>query len=228
MDVTERPPDAPVLEAYELYRFYHVGDSETVALRGVTLSVGPGEMVAVVGPSGSGKSTLLSILAGLDEPDGGWVDVAGERITRRPERIRASLRARAIGVLLQAGNLVDHLTVADHVRLAALLAHRARPDVGRLLAQVGLDRRVARARPTSLSGGEAARAALAVALANDPPVILADEPTAEVDAENEALILGLFRSAVERGAAVVVATHSARLAAAADRVCVLEDGRLRP
>ena len=99
------------LEAVELYRFFHAQDDETFALRGVSLSVAPGEMVAVVGPSGSGKSTLLACLAGLDEPDGGHVEVGGERLSRRPEAERSRIRALSVGVLLQSGNLVEHLTV---------------------------------------------------------------------------------------------------------------------
>ena len=218
--------DEPIAEARELYRFYHAGDDETFALRGVTLLVEPGEIVAVVGPSGSGKSTLLSCLAGLDEPDGGHVVVAGRRITRRPEAVRAALRARWIGVLQQSGNLLEHLTVSQNVRVARSLTRRGGEgaSVEELLQSVGMDRR-ASARPDTLSGGEAARAGLAVALANDPRLLLADEPTGEVDADNEARILELLRARASSGGAVVVATHSDRVADAADRVMRLVDGR---
>jgi putative ABC transport system ATP-binding protein len=220
---------APVVEAHELYRFYHAGDDETFALRGVSISVRPGEMVAVVGPSGSGKSTLLNCLAGLDEPDGGHVVVAGGRLTRRPEAARAALRARWIGVLLQSGNLLDHLTVLGNVRAAQALA----PDRGdaskrtarAILESVGLSGR-AGSRPSTLSGGEAARAGLAVALANDPPLLLADEPTGEVDADNEVHLITLMRARADAGSAVVIVTHSDRLAGATDRVVRLADGRL--
>lgn len=105
------------LEAHELYRFYHVGDDETRALRGVDLRVDAGELVALVGPSGSGKSTLLACVAGLDEPDGGHVDIMGQRLSRRPEAARARLRARHIGMLMQSGNLFDHLTVGANIAL---------------------------------------------------------------------------------------------------------------
>jgi putative ABC transport system ATP-binding protein len=219
-------PEDPVLEARELYRFFHTGDDETFALRGVSLSLAPGEMVAVMGPSGSGKSTLLACLAGLDEPDGGHVVVAGRRITRRPETTRAALRARWIGVLQQSGNLFDHLTVAQNVQLAQELAGGTHArHVDEILTQVGLGDR-ASARPTTLSGGEAARAGLAVALANDPPVVLADEPTGEVDLVNESRVLDLFRRGTEAGAGVLVVTHSARVADAAHRVVRLLDGRI--
>jgi putative ABC transport system ATP-binding protein len=219
----------PVLTAHELYRFYHMGDEETPALRGVSLAVHRGEMVAVVGPSGSGKSTLIACLAGLDEPDGGHVVVAGARLTRRPESHRAALRARHIGVLLQSGNLIEHLTVAGNIALAQSLAgpregsHRDNP--AELLAGVGLAGR-AGARPSTLSGGEAARAGLAVALANNPEILLADEPTAEVDGSNEERVLELLRRRVQAGRAVVVATHSTRVAAGSDRVVRIVDGRI--
>jgi putative ABC transport system ATP-binding protein len=219
-------PNDPVLQARELYRFFHTGDDETFALRGVSLSLAPGEMVAVMGPSGSGKSTLLACLAGLDEPDGGHVVVAGRRITRRPETTRAALRARWIGVLQQSGNLFDHLTVAQNVQLAQELAGGTHArHVDEILTQVGLEDR-ASARPTTLSGGEAARAGLAVALANDPPVVLADEPTGEVDLVSESRVLDLFRRGTEAGAGVLVVTHSARVADAAHRVVRLLDGRI--
>ena len=217
-----------VLEASELYRFYHAGDDETFALRGVSLSVDAGEILAVVGPSGSGKSTLLACLAGLDEPDGGFVSVAGTRITRRPEAERAQLRARWVGVLRQSGNLLDHLSVRANIATAQALAReagRAAASVASLLADVGLAER-ANARPTTLSGGEAARAGLAVALANDPPLLLADEPTGEIDEANERLILDLLRRRAESGQAVVIVTHSTRAALEADRVMHLHDGRI--
>ncbi|MER3462809.1 MAG: ABC transporter ATP-binding protein, partial [Armatimonadota bacterium] len=109
------------LEATDLYRFYHVGDEETRALRGVSLRIEPGELVAVVGTSGSGKSTLLACLAGLDEPDGGFVDLLGQRLTRRPEEERARLRARHVGVLMQSDNLFEHLSILGNVQFAAFL-----------------------------------------------------------------------------------------------------------
>ena len=227
MGVAE-PVDAagPLLEARELYRFYHAGEDETFALRGVSLEVGRGELVSIVGPSGSGKSTLMTCLAGLDEPDGGHVIVAGRRLTRRPEAERASLRARWIGMLLQSGNLLDHLSVIENVRAAQALARGAPGRAPReLLAELGIADQ-AGARPSTLSGGEAARAGLAVALANDPPVLLADEPTGDVDAANEGSLLNLLRERAEAGKAVVVVSHSSRVAAVADRVIRLLDGRI--
>ena len=198
------------------------------AVAHVSMEVACGESVAIMGPSGSGKSTLLACLAGLDEPDGGSVWVAGARITRRPEAQRAGLRARWIGVLQQSGNLLDHLSVANNVRAAQALVRttdRPQASIASLLADVGLAER-AHARPATLSGGEAARAGLAVALANDPPMLLADEPTGEVDEANEQLILDLLRRRADAGQAVVIVTHSTRAALEADRTVHLNDGRL--
>ena len=247
MEVTAQA--RPLIDGRELYRFYHIGDDETFALRGVSVSVHAGEMVAVVGPSGSGKSTLLACLAGLDEPDGGHVTIAGQRISRRDEATRARLRARWIGMLLQSGNLLEHLSVVQNIRAAQALvmrepvvkeprghresgtgsdaeaAGRSRPDGQTLLDDVGLGER-ASARPSTLSGGESARAGLAVAMANDPPVLLADEPTGEVDRQAEAQVLELLRGRADRGKAVLVVTHSERVAASAGRIVRMVDGRI--
>jgi putative ABC transport system ATP-binding protein len=216
----------PALEARSLYRFFRAGDEETLALRGVSISVAPGEFVAVAGPSGSGKSTLLGCLAGLDDPDGGSVLVDGERISHRTEPVRARLRAERIGVLAQSNNLLEHLTIAGNVRLARSLARRRAGDsVEELLASVGLADR-AQARPSQLSGGESARAGLAVALANDPAVILADEPTGELDGRTEAGVLDLLLAATRRGVAVLVASHSPAVTSAAGRHVRLVDGQV--
>jgi putative ABC transport system ATP-binding protein len=217
---------APALEATDLYRFFHAGDEETLALRGVSLRVDAGELVAVTGPSGSGKSTLLACLAGLDEPDGGMVRVAGAVVSRRPEPDQAALRARHIGMLFQSANLLEHLTVDQNITLAQRLG--GTPDADRrvaLLADLGLAAR-GHAYPSQLSGGEAARAGLAVALANDPTVVLADEPTGEVDATTEQHVLAMLRRRARAGGAVVVVTHSPAVAAAADRTIALADGRV--
>jgi putative ABC transport system ATP-binding protein len=227
LDHRDRAGDGPVaqaLDARSLYRFFRAGDEETLALRGVSLTVAAGEVVAVVGPSGSGKSTLLSLLAGVDEPDGGTVRVRGERLSHRSEPVRARLRARMIGVLFQSGNLLGHLSVTGNIRLAQRLAeHPDPPAVTDLLAGLGLTSR-AGAYPGELSGGELARAGLAVALANDPAVLLADEPTGELDAHTETQVLDLLAAHAERGVAILVASHSPAVAAAADRVITLTDG----
>jgi putative ABC transport system ATP-binding protein len=217
---------APALEATNLYRFFHAGDDEVLALRGVSIEARPGEIVAVVGPSGSGKSTLLSCLAGLDEPDGGQVRVAGEVVSRRSEAKRAELRARFIGVLFQTDNLLGHLSVKANLRLAQRVGRAdnasRRED---LLRRVALTSR-ADALPRELSGGESVRAGLAVALANEPVVLLADEPTGELDSGTEQTVLDLLVAHAVRGTAMVIATHSDGVAAIADRTIQLYDGRL--
>jgi putative ABC transport system ATP-binding protein len=216
----------PVLEAESLYRFFHAGDDETLALQGVSLAVEPGEIVAVTGPSGSGKSTLLACLAGLDEPDGGMVRVGGDRLSRRPEEERAAVRARRIGVLYQQANLVGHLSVEGNMALAQRLA--GADDAQRratVLEACGIARRAAAHLP-QLSGGELARAGLAVALANDPAVVLADEPTGELDSETAERVLDLLGARAARGAAVLIVTHSPDVANAAHREIHLRDGRV--
>lgn len=214
------------LDAHALHRFFHSGDEEVQALRGVSITVQRGEFLAVVGPSGSGKSTLLSCLAGLDEPDGGTVRIDGSRITRRPEPVRARLRAALVGVLLQTDNLLPHLTVAQNVALARSLAGQRHRDTGNLFQSLGIAHR-AGARPDTLSGGETVRAGLAVALANEPPVLLADEPTGELDSVTEQNVLEQLTRRAHAGMALVVASHSTAIAAAADRIITLTDGTVQ-
>jgi putative ABC transport system ATP-binding protein len=218
-----------VLRARELYRFYRVGDEETLALRGVSLAVPSGKLLTVAGPSGSGKSTLLACLAGLDEPDGGSVYIGETRISHRPEHERSALRARHIGTLFQNANLLEHLTVRRNLELVQRIARAsdraaARPSTDALLDAVGLTWRGG-ARPSELSGGEAVRAGLAAALANNPDVLVADEPTGELDGKTEADVLRLIRDQADRGTAVIVASHSAAVAAMADEVIQLKDGQ---
>lgn len=225
--MTLDPGHAPALKAENLYRFFHAGDDEVQALRGISFQVNAGEVVAIVGPSGSGKSTLVACIAGLDDPDGGSVHVCGVRMSRQPETLRSALRARHIGMVYQSRNLFDHLTVAQNVALAKrLLPSGARPGipVGDLLAELGIEKR-RDAFVHQLSGGETARAALAVALANDPEVLIADEPTGELDRETERGVLRLIEDRAERGVAVILASHSDAVRARAHRLLRLEAGR---
>lgn len=221
--------DAAVLLARGVHRFFRRGgrlDNEVVALRDVDLSVQPGELVAVVGPSGSGKSTLLSLLAGLDDPSGGSVWVAGQRLSHRPPAEQARLRGRHIGVLTQASGLLDHLDVLGNVVLAGSFRRptASSSEAAELLDRLGLEHRL-HARPTTLSGGESARANLAAALIGDPQVLLADEPTAEVSRAEEAAVLRLLTELRPAGSGTVVVTHSAAVARTAHRVVTLTAGR---
>jgi putative ABC transport system ATP-binding protein len=215
------------IHATDLYRFFHASDNETLALRGVSLDVDAGEVVAVTGPSGSGKSTLLACLAGLDEPDGGMVQIDGVSLSRRSEAKRASIRAGRIGVLFQHANLLEHLTVRANVAFVQRLSRSSTVTPLDLLDELGITTR-AHAYPSELSGGELARAGLAVALANDPKVVLADEPTGELDRFNATKLIALLRARARAGTAVVVVTHNPVVADEADRVVALRDGRIEP
>ena len=224
------PPPPPIVEATSLYRFFRSGDEEVLALRGVSLMLHPGELVAVIGPSGSGKTTLLACLGGLDEPDGGTVRVAGHRVNGQPAHLRTRLRAWHIGLLFQDRNLFTHLTIAQNMDLVRSIAGRSgepRPDPLMLLASLGLADRAA-AYPGDLSGGELVRAGVAVALVNDPGVLLADEPTGDLDTATEAAVVGQLRDRAATGTAILIASHSPAVAAAADRVISLVDGQVVP
>lgn len=223
-------PAALPLCAVGLHRFHRRGGTEVAALLDLHLDCHAGETVAVVGPSGSGKSTLLALLAGLDEPDGGRVLVYGEALSHRAAAAGARLRARHIGVLTQNSALLGNLTVRENVLLAAGLRARARgTDMDRsgvegLLDRLRLDH-LRNALPRRLSGGETARAGLAAALAGQPDVLLADEPTAEVSSAEEATMLELIRTWRPPNGATVLVTHSEAVARTADRVVQLRDGR---
>lgn len=219
--MTDAPP---VLEVRGLHRFFRRGGEEVAALRDVSFSVNAGELVAVRGPSGCGKSTLLTLLAGLDRPDAGEVRLDGAVVNHREARTGGRTHRATTGLLPQSGGLIEHLRVRENVRFAARL-RGSEVDADQLLTTVGLGKRL-RAWPSELSGGETARAGLAVALVGDPRLLLADEPTAEVSSTEEQLLLEHLRTGRPSSAATVVVTHSDTVAAAADRVIELAEGRL--
>jgi putative ABC transport system ATP-binding protein len=227
----EAPPakvvETPALEIVDAFKIYRSGPVETVALRGVSLKIARGELVALWGPSGCGKSTLLALAGGLDTPSAGEVRVLGRPLGQLDERELARLRARSMAIVFQGGNLWPWLSAGENVAVALRLAGR-RGGAGAAaaaLAEVGLERAVER-RAGSLSGGEQQRVAIAAAAVRNAALVLADEPTGELDEENERLVLAALSGLrKERGSAVVVVTHSARVAAAADRVVQLRDGR---
>ncbi|HUL27966.1 MAG TPA: ABC transporter ATP-binding protein [Streptosporangiaceae bacterium] len=216
-----------VLRACGLRREYGTGEALVRAVDGVSLDVATGETVAVMGPSGCGKSTLLHLLGGLDRPTGGEVWLAGQSLGRLGERALARLRRDAVGLVFQAFHLMDELTAVENVELPALLAGRSRRAARRraaeLLDQVGLADR-ARHLPSALSGGQRQRVAIARALANDPAVVLADEPTGSLDSTATLEVLRLFEDLHLAGQALVVVTHDARIAATADRLISMRDG----
>jgi putative ABC transport system ATP-binding protein len=222
--------DAPIAEVVDVFKVYREGEAETVALRGASLTLHAGEFVSLVGPSGSGKSTLLSILAGLTLPTAGRVFVAGRDLSRLDEEERAVVRARSIGLVFQRGNLVPFLTAEENVALALEVAGRRRGAVRRareLLDLLGIGDR-ARQRPNQLSGGEAQRAGIAIALANEPDLLLGDEITGELDSETAAQVMELLlRLRAQNGMALLVVTHNPALAVSADRRLVIADGQIQ-
>jgi putative ABC transport system ATP-binding protein len=195
----------------------------------VDLDVAPGETVAVMGPSGCGKSTLLHLLGGLDRPTAGEIWLAGQRVDRLSERALARLRRDAAGFVFQAFHLMDELTAVENVELPALLAGRspraARRLAADLLERVGLADR-ATFLPSALSGGQRQRVAIARALANEPAVVLADEPTGNLDSAATLEVLRLFESLHAAGQTLIIVTHDSRIAATADRMISMRDGAL--
>jgi len=223
-------PD-PILEARSLRRTFRLGAKRIEVLEDASLSVRRGEVLAVVGLSGVGKSTLLHILGGLDTPDGGELIFERSNVFASSPGARARFRNRSVGFVFQFHHLLPEFTARENVLMPLRIAGRSGADARRadeLLAQVGLAER-ADHRPAELSGGEQQRVAVARALVNDPALLLADEPSGNLDPETGDLIYDLLFDLRERlGQSIVVTTHSMELAARADRVLELRDGRLHP
>ncbi|TDV44302.1 ABC transporter ATP-binding protein [Actinophytocola oryzae] len=219
--------DEFVLRARGLRKEYGTGEGLVRAVDGVDLDVRAGETVAVMGPSGCGKSTLLHLLGGLDRSTGGEVSLDGRRVDLMSERALARLRRADVGFVFQSFHLMEELTAIENVELSALLAGRspraARRRAEELLARVGLTER-ARFLPSALSGGQRQRVAVARALCNEPRVVLADEPTGNLDSAATLDVLRLFESLHDTGQTLVIVTHDARIAATADRLITMRDG----
>jgi putative ABC transport system ATP-binding protein len=224
----EDQAEAPALECKDVFKIYRSGPVETVALRGLDVRIERGELVAVLGPSGSGKSTFLHLAAALDEPSAGDVRAFGRSLARLGEAERAEYRARQLALVFQSDNLWPALSARENVTTALRLGGSRHPrgPVDDALLLFGLGRR-AEGRPSQLSGGEQQRVAIAAASARRAPLVLADEPTGELDEANEAIVLDALRELRdEGGSTVVVVTHSPSVAQAADRVIELRDGRV--
>ncbi len=219
-----------VLTGQDLRKDYAMNGTAVHALRGVSLGVRLGEYVALVGPSGSGKSTLLQLIGGIDSPSSGTVEILGTRLDTLSDRELTHLRLTRLGFVFQRFHLLPVLTARENVELpmaeAGINPRERRDRALELLAYVGLDRR-ADHRATQLSGGEMQRVAIARALANRPVLLLADEPTGELDAATGAEILSLFRRLNHDGTTLVVVTHDEQLAAEASRIIHMLDGRIR-
>jgi ABC-type lipoprotein export system ATPase subunit len=213
----------------DVFRIFRSGPVETVALRGANLQIEAGEFVAVAGPSGSGKSTLLHIAAGLEEASAGSVEVAGEPFVGLDDEALLRMRRRLVGVVFQRDNLWSHLTALENVALAGQLARRtdAVERSRSLLDDLGIGAR-ANHLPSALSGGEQQRVAVAAALINEPALLLADEPTGELDRASETLVLDVLEAARrDRKCALMIVTHSEEVAARAGRVVRMENGVCR-
>ena len=212
-------------------RTFRSAGAEVHAVQEVTLDVPEGEFIAIVGRSGSGKTTLLNLIAGLDRPDGGAVFIGEEEVSRFSERQLTELRRHTIGFVFQSFGLLPLLSAAENVELALRIAgaglRERRERTQEVVAQVGLTAR-ANHRPYELSGGEQQRVAIARALANRPRIVIADEPTGELDSTTAAQIFGLLRAVADAGVTVITATHDPFVIDHVDRVEELEDGRLLP
>ena len=221
----------PAIRARDLEMVYRSGAERVHALQGVSLDIMPGEFLLLMGPSGSGKTTLVSILGGMLTPTAGSVEALGVQLTTLGRRQLAAFRLRSVGFVFQGFNLFGALTARENVQLAlALKGVKSRDAANRaraLLDEVGLAGKGERT-PHDLSAGEKQRVAIARALAGEPPLIMADEPTASLDSENGRVITALLRSLAKlRGCAVLTVTHDQRIADIADRILHLEDGKLR-
>ena len=225
---SEQEREWPALELLDVFKIYRSGPVETVALRGLDMRVEPGELVAVLGPSGCGKSTMLALAAGLDTPSAGELRVFGRSLTRAGEAELAAYRARELAIVFQSDNLWPALSAQENVTISLGLAGReaSQGEAVAALEAFGLaGRRTHRA--AALSGGEQQRVAIAAAAARNARLVLADEPTGELDRQNEQIVLdALAALRRDHGSTVVVVTHSERVATAADRVIELRDGRV--
>ena len=218
-----------MIEIRDLKKTYHVGEIDVHALRGVNLSVERGEFLAVVGPSGSGKSTLFHILGGLTPPTSGTIHIDGHDLLAMTEAERTNLRKTGVGFVFQKYNLLPTLTAADNIEIARDIAGKNRPpdpQFDEILGLLGLKGRLHH-KPRALSGGEQQRVAIARAIVNHPAILLADEPTGNLDTENSEAVLGLLRDLNTRlGQTILMITHNPEAAAYAHRTVKMRDGRV--
>jgi len=219
----------PIISARGLQKNYKTGEVEVHALRGVDLDIAAGEFVAIVGPSGSGKSTLFHILGGLTPPTQGTVTIAGTELGSVSEAGRTELRKKTVGFVFQKYNLLPTLTARENIEIARDIAGFKGPmpqDMEAILQLLGLSDRLDH-KPRAMSGGEQQRVAIARAVVNHPAIILADEPTGNLDTENSTIVLGLLRELNHRfGQTILMITHNPEAAVYADRIVTMRDGRI--
>jgi putative ABC transport system ATP-binding protein len=219
----------PIIQARDLRKVYHVGEVEVPALRGVDVDAARGEFVAVVGPSGSGKSTLFHILGGLTPPTAGTVRIDDMDLAQMSDSDRTNMRKTTVGFVFQKYNLLPTLTAKDNIEIARNIAGKSGPldpEFEQLLALLGLTNRLNH-KPRAMSGGEQQRVAIARAIVNRPSILLADEPTGNLDTENSNAVLGLLRRLNQQlGQTILMITHNPEAAAFADRIVTMRDGRI--
>ena len=223
------PMPEPIISIHDLRKTYRVGEVDVHALRGVDLDVQPGEFVSIVGPSGSGKSTLFHIVGGLTPPTSGTVHIAGQDLLGMTDAQRTELRKTTVGFVFQKYNLLPTLTARDNIEIARHIAHKngpVDPKFQEILQILGLTGRLDH-KPRSLSGGEQQRVAIARAIVNHPAILLADEPTGNLDTENSNAVLALLRDLNTRlGQTILMITHNPEAAAYGHRIVRMRDGRI--
>jgi|SRR6185312_5401406 len=226
--IVNRAPSSDIIRVRDLRKTFHVGEVDVHALRGVDLDVGRGEFLAIIGPSGSGKSTLFHILGGLAPPTAGEVWIDGLELRQLTESQRTEMRQKKVGFVFQKYNLLPTLTARDNIAIAQALGGSTtrQPDFDDILELLGIKQRLNH-KPRALSGGEQQRVAIARALVNQPAILLADEPTGNLDTENSNAVLEILRDLNKRtGQTVLMITHNPEAAAFADRIVAMRDGRI--
>jgi putative ABC transport system ATP-binding protein len=222
--------DRPIIEIQDLHKTYRVGEVEVHALRGVDLNVKPGEFLSIVGPSGSGKSTLFHIIGGLTPPTSGHVRVADMDLAKLSDAGRTRMRKRTVGFVFQKFNLLPNLTARDNIAVARFISgmnSKPDPQFEELLRLLGIAQRLDH-KPNALSGGEQQRVAIARAIVNRPAILLADEPTGNLDTENSKAVLEIMRDLNQRtGQTILMITHNPEAAAYGHRTVQMRDGKLK-
>jgi len=220
---------APIIEIKDLKKTYHAGDVDVHALRGVTLDIRKGEFVSIVGPSGSGKSTLFHVLGGLTPATSGTVSINGTDLAKMSDQDRTNLRKRTVGFVFQKYNLLPTLSVSDNIEIARDIAGNTGPKDQKfleVLRLLGIEHRLEH-KPRALSGGEQQRVAIARSIVNSPAILLADEPTGNLDTENSNNVLGLLRDLNRRtGQTILMITHNPEAASYGHRTVHMRDGRI--
>jgi putative ABC transport system ATP-binding protein len=219
----------PVIELANVSKIYPLPSGDVVALDHMSLKIERGEFVAIMGPSGSGKSTLLNQIGGLDVPTSGTLKITGKNIRKMSDTELTDLRLNAIGYIFQKFNLIPLLTAYENVEYPYILKHRSNDTTGRvsrLLADVGIDRKMAEHKPAELSGGQQQRVAVARALINDPDILLCDEPTGNLDTKTGGQILDMLSDLNRQGRTVIVVTHDSSVSERAGRIIRIKDGKV--